>query len=89
VPAPSAPRGEGPDFHTLRHNAVSRYIAAGMTVEEVADHIGDTTKTVHEVYRQQIDNAKRRRARTELMAAEFGSVLAAQPATEPAEDATV
>jgi integrase len=89
VPVPSAPRGEVPDFHAFRHTAASRYIAAGMSVEDVADHLGDTVKTVLEVYRQQIDNAKRRRARTELMAAEFGSVPAAQGATEPAPDATV
>jgi integrase len=78
-----------PDFHAFRHTAASRHIAAGMSVEEVADHLSDTVKTVLEVYRHQIDNAKRRRARTELMAAEFGSVLAAQGATEPAPDATV
>jgi integrase len=89
VPVPSAPRGAVPDFHAFRHNAASRYIAAGMSVEEVADHLGDTVKTVLEVYRQQIDDAKRRRARTELMAAEFGSVLAAQGVTEHSPDATV
>ncbi len=70
-------RGKVPDFHAFRHTAVSHYIAAGMTVEEVANYIGDTVKTVHETSRQQIDNAKRRRAQTELMAAEFRSILAA------------
>jgi integrase len=81
--------GDLPCFHSFRHQAASRYIADGWTVEEVADLLGDTPKTVLEVYRQQIDNAARRRQRTERMAASFGSVLAADAATEPAPDATV
>jgi integrase len=81
-------RGEVPDFHAFRHTAASRYIAAGMTVEEVADLLGDVPKTVQEIYRQQIDDAKRRRARMDLMAAAFGSILAADDATEPVPDAT-
>ena len=59
-----------------------------MTVEEVADLLGDVPKTIQQVYREQIDNAKRRRARMDPMAAEFGSILAADEATEPAPDAT-
>jgi hypothetical protein len=59
-----------------------------MTVEEVADLLGDVPKTVQEIYRQQIDDAKRRRARMDLMATEFGSILAADEATEPAYGAT-
>jgi hypothetical protein len=55
----------------------------------VADLLGDVPKTVQEIYRQQIDDAKRRRARMDLMAAEFGSVVAADRATESAPDATV
>jgi hypothetical protein len=59
-----------------------------MTVEEVADLLGDVPKAVQEIYRQQIDDAKRRLARMDLMAAEFGSILAAGEATKPAHGGT-
>ena len=77
------PRGAVPNFHSFRHQAASQYIADGWRVEEVADLLGDTVKTIYQVYRHQIDNAERRRQRTERMAASFGSVLAASAATEP------
>jgi integrase len=51
------PRNAVPCFHGFRHQAASQYIADGWTVEEVADLLGDTVKTVSEVYRHQIDNA--------------------------------
>jgi integrase len=82
------PRGAVPNFHSFRHQAASQYIADGWPVEEVADLLGDTVKTIFQVYRHQIDNASRRRQRTERMAASFGSVLAADDATETAPDAT-
>jgi integrase len=82
------PRNAVPCFHGFRHQAASQYIADGWTVEEVADLLGDTVKTVSEVYRHQIDNAKRRRQRAERMAASFGRVLAASAATETAPWAT-
>jgi integrase len=80
-------RGEVPDVHSFRHTAASYYIAAGMTVVEVADLLGDDPKTVMDTYRHEIKDAKRRQVKTRTMAAEFGSVLAAPPATGPGDDA--
>jgi integrase len=67
--------GRGPDFHAFRHQFASVMIAAGMGAEDVADHLGDTVKTVHETYRQAIADAKRERARLDLIAAEFEGII--------------
>jgi hypothetical protein len=56
-----------------------------MTPEEVAHHLGDTVKTVLEVYGYQI--AKRRVDRPH--AAEFGTAFGSTRDTEPTLDATV
>jgi hypothetical protein len=83
--------------------AVATFGLAGHMFEmPVVEDVAEGDRTIHDllvgpeqpkrgpqqVYRQQIDNAKRRRARMDLMAAEFGSILAADEATEPAHGAT-
>lgn len=46
--------------HDLRHTAISRWVAAGLDVAQVARQAGDTIQTIVNVYATELDAAKRR-----------------------------
>jgi integrase len=54
--------------HTLRHTAISRWIAAGLDVVEVARQAGDTVEVITRVYAGEFARAQRRDSIREKLA---------------------
>lgn len=55
--------------HDLRHTAVSRWVAAGLDVVEIARQAGDTTAVILSTYAGEFDRAKRADSIREKIAA--------------------
>jgi integrase len=47
---PYDPKVERISLHVFRHAAATRLVAAGESIQRVADYLGDTTETVYKVY---------------------------------------
>jgi integrase len=56
-------------FHSLRHTHVSRLIAAGWDVQEIASRIGDTAGTVMTAYAHDFDAVARAQSRHDRLGA--------------------
>lgn len=75
------PRGAVPSMHSFRHTLVSRTLAAGETIDEVAFLIGHRDATVtRAVYLREVNDARRRASRRSRMAQEYSAVLEAAAA---------
>lgn len=78
------PPGAVPSFHSFRHTAASRAIAAGESAEEVAWQLGHRNSTVtRAVYVQEIKSAERTSRRRARMEAEYSGLLEAAAAGAP------
>jgi integrase len=56
-------------FHSLRHTHISRLIAAGWDVQEIADRAGDTVGTILTEYAHTFDAARRQQSRRDRLGA--------------------
>ena len=71
------PAGAVPSFHSFRHTAASRAIAAGESAEEVSWQLGHRNSVVtRAVYIQEIKSVERRARRRARLDAAYADVLA-------------
>jgi integrase len=72
------PRGSLPSMHSFRHTYASRAVLTGESIDEIAFDLGHRSANVtRAVYVHEIADARRKAARRDRMAAEYGSVMEA------------
>lgn len=79
-----------PTWHALRHTHVSRLFAAGADPVYIAGRVGDSVKTVLDVYAHEYSDARRRASESDQFAALYdrGSAVEAAGSNRPQQTAT-
>jgi hypothetical protein len=79
-----------PTWHDLRHSHVSRLFAAGADPVYIATRVGDSVKTMLDVYAHEYSDARRRASESEQLAAlyDHGSAVEAPGSNRAQQRAT-
>jgi integrase len=79
-----------PTWHDLRHSHVSRLFAAGADPVYIAARVGDSVKTVLDVYAHEYSDARRRASESDQLAALYdrGSTMEAGGSNRAQQTAT-